>query len=82
MTGRFSSPTRPTGDWYTSPLAAITVVVAVLVWKTRLHLLWMLAAGAALEPLAGLMKPRRAQGGAVRGRPRHWASAAALAQGS
>lgn len=27
---------------------AITVVVAVLVWKTRLHLLWMLAAGAAL----------------------------------
>lgn len=27
---------------------AITVVVAVLVWKTRLHLLWMLAAGASL----------------------------------
>lgn len=27
---------------------AITVVVGVVVWKTRLHLLWMLAAGAAL----------------------------------
>lgn len=32
-------------DW---PLWATTVVTALIVWKTRIHLLWLLAAGALL----------------------------------
>jgi chromate transporter len=32
-------------DW---PLWAVTVVTALLVWRTRLHLLWLLGAGAVL----------------------------------
>jgi len=32
----------------TLPAAALVVVVMLLVWRTRLHLLWMLATGALL----------------------------------
>jgi len=32
-------------DW---PIWAIAIVTAVIVWRTRLHLLWLLGAGAAL----------------------------------
>jgi len=36
---------NPSKDW---PLWLATVIVALIVWRTRLHLLWLLAAGAAL----------------------------------
>ncbi len=36
------------------PLWALAGVVAVLVWRTRLHLLWLLAAGAALGALGAV----------------------------
>ena len=37
------------GNWVTDwRLWLLTAVAALLVWKTRLHLLWMLGAGAAL----------------------------------
>lgn len=39
---------NPTTDW---PLWLLTVVCALLVWKTRLHLLWLLGAGALLGAL-------------------------------
>ena len=35
----------PARDW---PLWLVTAVTAVIVWKTRLHLLWLLAAGGVL----------------------------------
>lgn len=35
----------PARDW---PLWLVTVVTALLVWRTRLHLLWLLAAGGLL----------------------------------
>ena len=35
----------PAHDW---PLWLVTVVTTLVVWRTRLHLLWLLAAGAAL----------------------------------
>jgi chromate transporter len=35
----------PARDW---PLWLITVITTLVVWRTRLHLLWLLAAGAAL----------------------------------
>lgn len=35
----------PAIDW---PLWLMTVIAAVLIWKTRIHLLWLLGAGAAL----------------------------------
>ncbi|GIZ50682.1 chromate transporter [Noviherbaspirillum aridicola] len=35
----------PARDW---PLWLLTVTVAVIVWRTRLHLLWLLGAGALL----------------------------------
>jgi chromate transporter len=38
----------PHGPMGPLPQAALVVVVALLVWRTRLHLLWMLGAGAAL----------------------------------
>ncbi len=34
-----------------APLAALAAVAALLVWRTRLHLLWMLGAGALLGAL-------------------------------
>lgn len=34
-----------------APLAALAAVVTVIVWRTRLHLLWLLAAGAGLGAL-------------------------------
>lgn len=40
-----SAQTGPNGTW---PLGVVAAVVALLVWKTRLHLLWLLAAGALL----------------------------------
>ena len=39
---------QPATDW---PLWLLTAATAVLVWRTRLHLLWLLGAGA----LAGAM---------------------------
>ncbi len=39
------SHNNPEKDW---PLWLVTVVSALLVWRTRLHLLWLLAVGAAL----------------------------------
>lgn len=39
---------QPQRDW---PLYALTAVVAVIVWRTRLHLLWLIAAGAVLGML-------------------------------
>jgi chromate transporter len=35
----------PGRDW---PVWLLTAVSALIVWQTRLHLLWLLAAGAAL----------------------------------
>jgi chromate transporter len=35
-------------DW---PLWVLTAVAAVLVWRTKIHLLWMLGAGALLGAL-------------------------------
>lgn len=40
-----SAHDRPAQDW---PLWALTVLCALLVWGTRLHLLWLLGAGALL----------------------------------
>jgi chromate transporter len=40
-----SANTDPATDW---PLWLLTVISALLVWKTRIHLLWLLAAGAVL----------------------------------
>lgn len=36
---------QPTRDW---PLWALTVVTTVLVWRTKLHMLWLIGAGALL----------------------------------
>ena len=37
------------GDWTTDwPLWLLSVVAGVIIWRTRLHLLWLLGAGAAL----------------------------------
>lgn len=33
-------------DWRNAPNWALTAVAAVIVWRTRVHLLWLLAAGA------------------------------------
>ncbi|MBB3221490.1 chromate transporter [Pseudoduganella umbonata] len=38
-------------DW---PLYAVSVVSALLIWRTRIHLLWLLAAGALLGALGFL----------------------------
>ena len=44
--------TRAHGNFDTAwPLWLLTAVTVVLVWRTRLHLLWMLGAGAALGAL-------------------------------
>jgi len=40
-----SAHSDPAQDW---PLWLVTVVTALLVWRTRLHLLWLLAAGGLL----------------------------------
>jgi chromate transporter len=40
LTAAHSQPTR---DW---PLWVLTTVTALVVWRTRIHLLWLLAAGA------------------------------------
>ena len=40
-----SAHSDPARDW---PLWLVTGITALLVWRTRLHLLWMLAAGALL----------------------------------
>ena len=37
-----------TGNRASGSLMAVTLVAALLVWRTRIHLLWMIAAGAAL----------------------------------
>jgi len=42
LTGNHENPVR---DW---PLWALTAATTVLVWKTKTHLLWLLAAGALL----------------------------------
>ena len=35
-------------QWQDAPLWAVALVAAVLVWRTRIHLLWLLGGGAAL----------------------------------
>jgi chromate transporter len=40
-----SAHKNPATDW---PLWLLTVVAAVLIWKTRIHLLWLLGTGAVL----------------------------------
>lgn len=40
---------QPARDW---PLWALTVVTTLLVWRTRLHMLWLIGAGALLGALA------------------------------
>ena len=43
---------RAHGEWTTDwPLWVLTTVTTLLVWRTRLHLLWLLAAGALLGAL-------------------------------
>ncbi len=39
-----TSGSRSSGDW---PLWLLTALSAIAVWRTRIHLLWLLAAGAA-----------------------------------
>ena len=39
---------QPARDW---PLWALTVVTTLLVWRTRLHMLWLIGAGAVLGAL-------------------------------
>ena len=43
-----SAHSNPATDW---PLWLLTAVCALLVWRTRLHLLWLLGAGALLGAL-------------------------------
>lgn len=43
-----SAHSNPQTDW---PLWLLTAVTAVLVWRTRIHLLWLLGAGALLGAL-------------------------------
>lgn len=45
LTGSHDHPTR---DW---PLWLLTAVVTLLVWRTNIHLLWMIGAGGALGAL-------------------------------
>ena len=40
-----SANKNPATDW---PLWLLTAAAALLIWKTRIHLLWLLGAGAAL----------------------------------
>jgi chromate transporter len=40
-----SANSDPATDW---PIWVVTVVTALMVWRTRLHILWLLAGGAAL----------------------------------
>ena len=43
---------RAHGEWTTDwPLWLLTATATVLVWRTKLHLLWMLGAGALLGAL-------------------------------
>ena len=43
---------RAHGEWTTDwPLWLLTATATLLVWRTKLHLLWMLGAGAALGAL-------------------------------
>jgi chromate transporter len=44
-TGWILASSHPAGDWR---LWAATIVTSVLVWRTRIHMLWFLAAGALL----------------------------------
>ena len=43
-----ASHNQPARDW---PLWALTVVTTVLVWRTKLHMLWLIGAGALLGAL-------------------------------
>jgi len=44
-TGWILASTHPAGEWH---LWVVTLVTALLVWRTRVHMLWLLAAGALL----------------------------------
>lgn len=50
----FSTGWILTGGGASGSLMAVTLVAALLVWRTRIHLLWMIAGGAALGA-AGLV---------------------------
>jgi chromate transporter len=53
LTGSHDQPAR---DW---PLWALTAAATLIVWRTRLHLLWLIGAGAALGPHATLARGLR-----------------------
>jgi chromate transporter len=44
-TGWILASSHPRGEW---PLWVVTIVTALIVWRTRIHMLWLLAAGALL----------------------------------
>jgi chromate transporter len=46
-----SANSNPATDW---PLYAVSVTAALVIWRTRVHLLWLLAAGALLGALGWL----------------------------
>lgn len=44
-TGWIMASSHPSGEWH---LWVVTFIAALLVWRTRIHLLWLLGAGALL----------------------------------
>lgn len=44
-TGWIMASAHPRGEWH---LWVVTLVTALLIWRTRIHMLWLLAAGALL----------------------------------
>lgn len=44
-TGWILASTHPAGEWH---LWVVTIITALLVWRTRIHMLWILGAGALL----------------------------------
>ena len=44
-TGWIMASAHPSGEWH---LWVVTLVTALLVWRTRIHMLWLLGAGALL----------------------------------
>ncbi|PRC92194.1 chromate transporter [Solimicrobium silvestre] len=44
-TGWIMASSHPQGEWH---LWLVTIVTAVLIWRTRIHMLWLIGAGALL----------------------------------